>query len=213
MSLPSSSGLLWTQCFIICAAKSKWSQCKQGFCLHLFHKKGETLCLISTDDLVYRRTWSSSKSLGLNTLFDGSFNNTDWSHVAYECPCLQNGVVLPCVLGVVALQQAAAHGGARTCELGHVEVGEAQLRSRENGNVSSPLVPPPPPSQPLWRVAMRGLLRRPSLGDYTWSNVWRCKNRTSLNIHAGVFPWFSKGKSEEIPQLQEFLWNTKYIII
>lgn len=46
-------------------------------------------------------------------------------------PCLQYGVVLPCVLGVVALQQAAAHGGARTCKLRHVEVGEAQLRGRE----------------------------------------------------------------------------------
>lgn len=42
--------------------------------------------------------------------------------------CLQNGVVLPCVLGVVALQQAAAHGGAGACKLCHVEVGEAQLR-------------------------------------------------------------------------------------
>lgn len=44
------------------------------------------------------------------------------------CPHLQYGVVLPCVLGVVPLQQTAAHGGARTCELRHVEVCEAQLR-------------------------------------------------------------------------------------
>lgn len=42
-------------------------------------------------------------------------------------PCLQYGVVLPRVLGVVALQQTAAHGGARTRKLRHVEVGEAQL--------------------------------------------------------------------------------------
>lgn len=57
-------------------------------------------------------------------------------------PCLENGVVLPCVFGVVALQQAAAHRGAGAGELGHVEVGEAQLRKARNGNVSS--IRPPP---------------------------------------------------------------------
>lgn len=57
--------------------------------------------------------------------------------------CLQNGVVLPRILGVVALQQAAAHGGARTCKLGHVEVGEAQLGSREQ---QRELTPPSPRS-------------------------------------------------------------------
>lgn len=41
--------------------------------------------------------------------------------------CLQYGVVLPRVLRVVSFQQAAAHGGAGTSELCHVEVREAQL--------------------------------------------------------------------------------------
>lgn len=42
--------------------------------------------------------------------------------------CLQYGVVLPCVLGVVSLQQTTAHSGTRTGKLSHVEVCEAQLR-------------------------------------------------------------------------------------
>lgn len=52
-------------------------------------------------------------------------------------PCLQYGVVLPCVLGVVTLQQTAAHSGARTCELRHVEVCEAQLRVKRSRRVNS----------------------------------------------------------------------------
>lgn len=48
---------------------------------------------------------------------------------------LEDGVVLPRVLGVVALQQAAAHGGAGTRELRHVEVREAELRGEEQAMV------------------------------------------------------------------------------
>lgn len=54
----------------------------------------------------------------------------------FQCssPCLQYGVVLPCVLRVISLQQTAAHGGARTCELRHVEVCEAQLGVKRSLN-------------------------------------------------------------------------------
>lgn len=52
---------------------------------------------------------------------------------------LEDGVVLPGVLGVIALQQAATHRGARTSELRHVEVSKTQLgaargtKKRANG--------------------------------------------------------------------------------
>lgn len=49
-------------------------------------------------------------------------------HAVRPPSCLQDGVVLPRVLGVVSLQQTTAHRGAGTGELGHVEVCEAQLR-------------------------------------------------------------------------------------
>lgn len=57
-------------------------------------------------------------------------------------PCLQYGVVLPRVLGVVALQQAAAHGGAGTRKLRHVEVGEAQLWGGERRRELTVSAPP-----------------------------------------------------------------------
>ncbi len=41
---------------------------------------------------------------------------------------LQDGVVLPGVLGVVSLQQTAARGGARASKLRHVQISKAQLR-------------------------------------------------------------------------------------
>ena len=40
---------------------------------------------------------------------------------------LEDGVVLSGVLRVIPLQQAAAHGGARACKLGQVQVSKAQL--------------------------------------------------------------------------------------
>lgn len=46
-------------------------------------------------------------------------------------PYLQNGVILSSVLGIIALQKAAAHGGARTSELRQVEVSKAQLNGEE----------------------------------------------------------------------------------
>lgn len=59
---------------------------------------------------------------------------------------LEDGVVLSSVLRVVALQQAAAHRGARARKLCQVQVGEAQLsggqrRGREaEGSVGAALV-------------------------------------------------------------------------
>lgn len=49
---------------------------------------------------------------------------------------LEDGIVLPSVLGVVALEQAAAHGASRTCKLGQVQVGKAQLGSNRDVEVA-----------------------------------------------------------------------------
>ena len=44
---------------------------------------------------------------------------------------LEDRIILPGVLGVVALQQTPSRGAPRTCKLGQVQISKAQLSQEE----------------------------------------------------------------------------------